>query len=85
MTLKEELAEYSHDISWAGWMRYFFSCCEVSQQEDGTLIVTIPPDKAIRWQRQMRTLYVDLPEKEKQSDLEQAKIIINILQKRLKK
>ena len=62
------LADMAHEV-WAHWMRYLFSVC--IQNDDGS--VTIPADKAERWKRQMDTNYHDLPEREQQSDIRQAK------------
>lgn len=71
---REKLADLSHDI-WAHWMRWQFYCC--TQNEDGSM--TIPASKVKRWQRQMKTSYQDLSEKEKDSDREQADKILQVL------
>jgi hypothetical protein len=56
-------------------MRYQFSVC----QPNGDGSVTIPADKVERWSRQMKTIYADLTEKERESDRDQAdKIILSI-------
>ncbi len=69
-----KLADVQHEI-WSHWMEYLF---EVStQNDDGT--VTIPLDKVETWQRQMVTSYADLLDKEKESDIEQAKKVLAIL------
>ncbi len=65
--MREKLADLAHEV-WAHWMRYLFSVS--IKNEDGS--VTIPADKASRWQRQMVTTYSELSEKEKASDREQA-------------
>jgi hypothetical protein len=81
--LFEQLAAYSHDRAWAGWMRYMFSKCYLAsdpdhlEDDDGSLI--IPGDLVKRWRRQIETPYADLPEVEKASDREQAKYIMQIL------
>ena len=63
MTNLEHLSSAEHD-KWASWMNYLF---EVSvENEDGS--VTIPKDKVERWKRQCATHYLDLSEREKQSD-----------------
>jgi hypothetical protein len=63
----EKIASLQHDI-WSHWMTYLF---EVSiLNEDGS--VTIPKEKVERWKRQMNTSYSDLSTSEKQSDLDQA-------------
>jgi len=62
-----------HEI-WSHWMKYLF---QVSiQNDDGT--VTIPADKVETWRRQMTTLYANLSEREKESDIEQAKKVLVI-------
>ena len=62
-TLRERLAWLSHD-QWSGWMEYMFS--KSTYNDDGS--ITIPKDLVDRWTRQMNTDYLDLPEKEKDSD-----------------
>lgn len=71
---REVLADVQHAI-WAHWMRYVFSICP--QNDDGS--VTIPADKVTRWKRQVDTLYVDLTEKEKDSDRSQADKVIHAI------
>lgn len=72
--VRERLADVQHAI-WAHWMRYQFSVC----QPNGDGSVTIPADKVERWSRQMKTIYADLTEKERESDRDQAdKIILSI-------
>lgn len=66
-TIREKLAEYAHG-AWSGWMMYLFSLSK--KNEDGS--VTIPPELASRWFRQMHTPYEELPEKEKDSDRAEA-------------
>ncbi len=68
----EHLADIQHDI-WAHWMDYLFSVC--TDNPDGS--VSIPADAVKHWQRQIKTKYVDLSEKEKDSDREQAISIIS--------
>ncbi len=70
----EELAALAHE-QWAGWMRYLFSHGE--EGLDGTF--TIPRDNVDRWQRQIRTDYTDLSEKEKESDRREARKVLQIL------
>jgi hypothetical protein len=70
----DEIADLQHEI-WSHWMRYLF---EVSlQNDDGT--VTIPADKVERWKRQIITKYVDLSDNEQNSDLEQARKIVDLI------
>ena len=74
--LKDELAAYSHS-AWAGWMNYMFS--KGIFHHDGTW--TMPPEFAERWRRQSATEYMDLPESEKKSDLEEADKMLAIISK----
>lgn len=70
----DKLAEVQHEI-WAHWMKHLF---EVSTtNEDGS--VTIPSDKVRRWKRQMSTQYSDLSPMEQESDIEQARKILNVI------
>ena len=62
-TVTEIFAEVAHSI-WAHWMRYMFSVCQTSPNGN----VMIPDELYTRWMRQLNTHYVDLTEKEKQSD-----------------
>ncbi len=71
--LRETLAAYAHD-AWARWMEHLFT--------KGAYIgygFIIRDGSAIRWKRQMRTLYADLPEDEKESDRREADKIIALL------
>lgn len=63
----EKIASLQHDI-WSHWMTYLFDVSILN--EDGS--VTIPKEKVERWKRQMSTSYFNLSASEKQSDLEQA-------------
>jgi len=72
--MKEALAEYAHN-AWAGWMIYLF--IKSTTNSDGT--VTIPKWAVDRWTRQAATPYIDLPEKEKESDREEADEMIAIV------
>ena len=73
--LVKELAEYAHK-SWAGWMDYLFS--KSGQYANGSVI--IPPDLADRWKRQAATPYRKLPESEKESDRDEARKMLKIIQ-----
>lgn len=73
--LVEELAAYAH-ASWSGWMSYLFSKSEHSV--NGQII--IPPDLAKRWRRQASTPYHKLPEDEKESDRDEARKVIKVIQ-----
>ena len=72
--LLEELADVQHKI-WSHWMVYLFGRCRGNQ--DGTL--TIPADLVTRWKRQMATDYADLSEREKESDRNVARDVMDIL------
>lgn len=71
---RELLAAYAHN-AWAGWMRYLFS--KGTFNEDGTW--TMPAWAVERWQRQMNTAYADLPDKERESDRQEADKILDIV------
>lgn len=73
--LIEQLADKEH-ASWANWMLYLFSKCEINP--DGS--VTIPSGLAERWQRQAETDYADLSEREKQSDRDEVAHIMPIIE-----
>ena len=70
----EIVASLVHDI-WSRWMEYVFSKSVLN--EDGSY--TIPVEFVDRWQRQIDTFYEDLPEKEKYSDKELAKEILQVI------
>lgn len=74
--MREKLAIYAHK-SWAGWMKYLFQ--KSTLNNDGTL--TIPKWAVDRWKRQVETDYKDLLIKEKESDLYEADIILDIFKK----
>src|SRR5216683_239552 len=72
--LLEELAEKAHQ-SWAHWMTYLF--LQSTRQYDGSYV--IPKELVERWQRQVETPYAQLSEKEKESDREEARHILPII------
>ncbi len=72
--LIEQLASKEH-ASWAHWMEYLFSQCEVLP--DASL--RIPLRLALHWQRQVATPYAELSEKEKQSDRDEVAHILPII------
>ena len=76
MTLREMLAQYSHDMAWSGWIKYQFS--KGTLNDDGTW--TMPAWAVERWMRQANTLYADLPELEKASDRDEADKMITIME-----
>ena len=59
----EKLAALAHE-QWAGWMRYL----ETKVEWREGIGWVIPEEVIIRWQRQIHTVYEDLPEAEKESD-----------------
>ena len=72
--LREALANQEHD-RWARWQSYLHGLCV--KNDDGSL--TIPTDKAERWQRQIRTPYEELSEREKGSDRKEANETLALL------
>ena len=72
--MEDKLAEVQHEI-WSHWMEYLFDVSTTN--EDGS--VTIPSDKARRWKRQISTKYSDLSPMEQESDIEQARKILNVI------
>lgn len=74
--IREELAEYAHN-AWSGWMKYLFQKSTLNQ--DGT--ITIPSWAVERWTKQMNTFYDSLSEDEKNSDRDEADIMLKIIRK----
>ena len=72
----EAVAAVEHE-RWSHWQRYMHSKCR--HNADGSL--TIPPELAERWGRQMSTPYEALTDAEKDSDREQAREFIAALQR----
>lgn len=72
---REKLAENAHE-SWVGWMSYLFQKSTLN----GNGTVTIPAGLVERWTRQMNTPYDNLPDEEKQSDLDEADKILEIIE-----
>jgi len=58
-------------------MRYMWSKC--TPNADGSL--TIPAWAVLRWERQMNTVYTDLPESERESDRKEADTMLAIVAK----
>ena len=75
-SLTEKLAEYAHE-AWSGWTKYMFEKSE--DNKDGT--ITIPQWAVERWQCQADTKYVDLSEEEKESDRDEARKMIEIMER----
>ena len=73
----EAIAAIQHEI-WSHWMKYLFSQCP----DVAFGIKCIPADKVERWMRQMETPYAELSEKEKESDRDQARKVMEALNER---
>lgn len=72
----EEHAAFAHK-AWSGWMEYLFS--KSTSNGDGS--ETIPKELVDRWKRQLKTDYKDLPEDEKESDRDEARKVLKIVDK----
>ncbi|MGH2842205.1 MAG: hypothetical protein ACRDKL_01280 [Solirubrobacteraceae bacterium] len=72
--LLEGLAALEHE-RWAHWQRYLHSKCIPG--DDGSL--TIPADLVTRWTAQISTPYVNLSETEKESDREQVRQSLELI------
>lgn len=73
--LMERLAAIEHD-RWAHWQQYMHSRCTVGP--DGSL--TIPAELVERWSVQMSTPYEELPEEQRESDREQVRRYLPVLE-----
>lgn len=76
--LEKALAKYAHD-AWAAWMHYLFTKCTLN--DDGT--ATMPDWAVLRWQRQMNTAYALLSEQEQESDKQEARRMIAIIEQQV--
>ncbi|WP_280493246.1 hypothetical protein [Nocardia asiatica] len=76
--LVERLAAIEHD-RWSHWQRYMHSRCIVAA--DGSL--TIPAELVERWASQMTTSYDDLPEDQRESDREQVRRYLPVIENAL--
>ncbi len=72
-SLREKIASEQHAI-WSHWMKYMFT--QGIYNKDGSWIM--PAEKVERWSRQMNTDYVDLTDKERESDRDQADKVLAI-------
>lgn len=70
----DELAAIEHE-RWAHWQRYVHDHCE--RLQDGSLV--IPAELAARWEAQIETRYVELTEREKDSDREQVRRYLPVI------
>jgi hypothetical protein len=73
--LLEQLAAIEHE-RWSHWQRYMHE--KAHRNDDGSL--TLPADLVSRWERLMCTPYSQLTEEERESDREQVRRYISILQ-----
>ena len=72
----EPLANLEHE-RWSHWQKYLHSQC--IRNDDGSL--TIPKELVERWERQINTNYSELSSKEKNSDRNEARKTINLINK----
>lgn len=79
-SLIEKLADVEHE-RWSHWQRYLHSKCE--RTSDGSLV--IPAQLVDRWESQMNTPYSALSEQEKESDREQVRRYLPIIDDSLRK
>ncbi len=70
----EEGAALEH-TRWAKWQEYLHSVC--TKNEDGSL--NIPASYVERWERQIVTLYSELSEHEKESDRDEVRQYLPLL------
>jgi hypothetical protein len=73
--LLETLADQEH-TRWSHWQRYVHSRCIA--REDGALV--IPAELVQRWNRQIATAYAGLSEREKESDREQVRKYLPLIE-----
>lgn len=73
--LLEQLAAIEHE-RWSHWQRYMHE--KAHHNDDGSL--TLPAALVSRWERLMRTPYSQLTDEERESDREQVRRYITILQ-----
>ena len=73
--LTEQLAAIEH-ARWSHWQRYLHN--KGVRQSDGSLL--IPAELVARWERQIETKYADLDETEKESDREQVRKYLPLIE-----
>lgn len=76
--LMEHLASIEHE-RWSHWQRYMHSKCEPGA--DGSLI--IPAELVARWTLQMSTEYEELPAEQRESDREQVRRYLPVIDRAL--
>jgi hypothetical protein len=74
-TLIEELAAIEHR-RWSHWQAFMHA--QGNRQPDGSLVLT--PDLVKKWDRQIATDYADLNEVEKESDREQVRQYLPLIE-----
>jgi hypothetical protein len=74
-TLLDQLAAAEHE-RWAHWQQYVHDHC--TSNPDGSL--TIPAALAERWSVQIKTPYSELSDQEKESDRDQVRRYLPIIQ-----
>lgn len=79
LELIEKLAAIEHE-RWADWQKYMHSRCAKITGDS----LTIPGILVKQWERQIKTPYKDLTEKEKDSDREQVMRYFPLIKKLLK-
>lgn len=77
--LVEELAAIEHE-RWSHWQNYMHGKC--IKNPDGSL--TIPSDLVARWSKQAAMPYSELTEKERESDREQVRRYLPVINSALK-
>jgi hypothetical protein len=73
--LLEELAALEHE-RWAHWQRYMHG--RGILQPDGSLL--LPAELVARWTRQISTSYEDLDDKQKESDRDQVRKYLPLIE-----
>lgn len=68
--LREQLAAIEHE-RWADWQKYMHSLCNKLGDFDTDYALVIPSKSVAHWERQIKTPYSQLSDKEKASDMEQ--------------
>jgi len=74
--LVEELAALEHE-RWAHWQKYLHD--KGQRQSNGSVL--LPAELVARWERQINTQYADLAVEEKESDREQVRKYLPLLER----
>jgi hypothetical protein len=78
----EILAEKEHD-RWAHWQKYMHERVYDSYESINPHLKVIPTEDFNRWERQIKTQYSELSEKEKESDRNQVRKYLPIIEQAL--